>query len=138
MAASAAERGMGTTLTDVSWNYAFAELDQIGEFGITRVDLDVTTHDSSDNAMAYLAGILDGGTIPVRGNFKAGDASGQMQAITDCANGTHKTYRITLPNTAATKYTFYGHCSSIKVNPDMKGPIKFSAVFRVSGKPVWS
>lgn len=134
--ASAAELGAGTTLSDGS--YSIAALHTIGKCGASRADLDVTAHDSSDNALAFIAGLVDGGTLTCSGYLKTSDTSGQMQAITDMLAGTHKTYTLTLPNTDASTLVFYGHCNKYTIDPSLKGAIGIDLSFRISGKPVFT
>ncbi len=133
---SAAELGAGSQFV---WNsYAIVELTNIGEFGVTRDDVDVTSHDSSNNAYEYLPGMKNGGELSIAGNLISSDASGQMAAITACLTGTKATGTITLPNTAASTWAATMHCKSYKINPDLKGALKISFVFKISGQPTWT
>jgi hypothetical protein len=131
-----AELGQYTTLKFPT--YAIAKLNKIGEFGVTRDDLDVTAHDTSGNADDWIAGQLHGGNLTVSGFLITSDTSGQMAAITDCLAGTKRTMTITLPNTDASTWVATAHCSSYKINPDLKGAIGITMTFKISGVPVWT
>lgn len=133
---STAEKGAGSQFV---WNSnAIVELTTIGEFGVTTDDIDVTSHDSSNNAYEYIAGLKNGGELSLAGNLITTDTSGQMAAITACLAGTKATGTITLPNTAASTWAATMHCKSYKINPDLKGALKISFVFKISGQPVWT
>lgn len=133
---SAAEKGAGTTFTFNS--YAIAELTTIGEFGVTRDDIDVTSYDSSGNAYEYIAGLVNGGELTCAGNLITGDTSGQMAAITACLAGTKATGTITLANTAASTWSATMHCKSYKITTGLKDALKISFVFKISGVPTWT
>jgi hypothetical protein len=134
---SAAELGKGTTLADDSGNQ-IAELQTIGEFGVTKADLDVTAHDSSGNAMDYLPGLAEGGELACTGNLKTGDTDGQMAAIVDCLAGTRQYYTLTLPNTALSTFVFLGYVKSYRINPQLKDVIKISLTFKIANQPVFT
>ena len=129
--------GQGTTLK--KGEYAIAKLYQIGDFGGSRDDLDITTHDTSGNADEFMAGMIHGGEFTVLGYLDAGDTSGQIAAIgTDFGAGTKSTYTITLPNSEASTWAFTGHVKTYRVTPELKGAIRISITFKISGAPVWT
>jgi len=141
MAASAAERGYGAILLKGSGGTAapIAEITDISDFGASRADIDVTSHDSDDGAMEYIAGMIEGGELTVTANFIAGDTSGQIAAIaTDIASATLATYTLRLVNSANSTFVFSGYVKSYKIKSDLKGAIKVTLVFKISGKPVFT
>jgi hypothetical protein len=118
--------------------HEIARLNKIGEFGVTRDDIDVTAHDSSGNADDWMAGQIHGGELTVSGFLTTGDTSGQMAAITDCLAGTKRIGTIQLPNVAKSTWTAMMYCKSYKIDSDLKGPLGIAMVFKVSGQPVWT
>ena len=133
---SAAEKGAGTQFAFNGYN--IVELTSIGEFGVTRDDIDVTSYDSSNNAYEYIAGLTNGGELTCAGNLITSDSSGQMAATTACLAGTKATGTITLANTAASTWSATMRCKSYKINADLKGALKISFVFKISGQPTWT
>ncbi len=53
MTASTAERGYGALLK--KGDAPIAEIVDLGDFGASRAEIDVTSHDSDDGAMEYIA-----------------------------------------------------------------------------------
>ena len=133
--ASAAVLGKGLTMKDSS-NNAIAEIVDMGEFGESSADIDVTNMDTSGNFMEYIAGLREGGEIPVTCNFKKTDTSGQIALITDCQNGTRDTYTITFASGAT--WAALMHPKSYKIKPPVKEQIKIAFVFKVDGQPTFS
>jgi len=131
-----AELGQYTTFKFPT--YAIAKLSKIGEFGVSRDDLDVTAHDTSGNADDWIAGQIHAGDITLTGFLITTDTSGQIAAITDCLAGTKRVGTITLPNTDGSTWACTMHCKSYKINPDLKGAIGITLVMKCSGAPTWT
>ncbi|MDD3135023.1 MAG: phage tail tube protein [Methanoregula sp.] len=141
MTPSTAERGYGAILKKGTGGTAapIAEITDIGDFGATRDDIDVTSHDSDDGAMEYIAGMIEGGELTVTCNLLSGDTSGQIAAIaTDIAAATKSTYTIILSNTGASTFVFSAYVKSYKIKSDLKGAIKVTLTFKISGAPVFT
>jgi hypothetical protein len=141
MTASSAEKGYGAILKKGTGGTAapIAEITDIGDFGASRADIDVTSHDSDDGAMEYIAGMIEGGELTVTANFIAGDTSGQIAAIaTDIAASTLSTYTLLMNNTAASTFVFSGYVKNYKIKSDLKGAMKVTLTFKISGKPVFT
>lgn len=135
--ASAAELGLGAAIT-ISGS-EIAEVTDLGDFGITRPELDVTNHDSSGNAEEFIAGLIQAQEITVTCNLKTGDTNGQMAAITACAAGTVCPFGITLPNTAASTFVFTGRVKSYRIKADTKGVLKITFVIKQDKMaPTWT
>ena len=135
MAASSAESGTGTLL---SWNSVnVAEVNSVGEQGVTTEDIEVTHHSSDDQFKEFIPGLHDGGTIPFECNFDGTDA-GQAAIIADAYTGVKYTTVVTLPNTEASTWTFTAHLNDVKLNPKFNDKIILTGNFRVSGKPVFA
>lgn len=140
MTASTAERGYGAVLYKGAGRIAaIIELSDIGDFGASRADIDITSHDSDNGAMEYMAGMLEGGELTVTGNFISGDTSGQIAAITtDIAASTKSTYSLYLNNAGDSTFVFTGYVKSYKIKSDLKGAIKITLTFKISGAPVFT
>jgi hypothetical protein len=131
-----AELGKGATLKDSS-DYAIARIKTIGAFGVTKADIETTTHDVSGNFRSYMAGLGDGGEIPVTCDLLTSDSSGQIAAIADCLAGTEDTYTITLPNTDASTFVFRGYVKSYKIDPRINDTIGLDLVFKTTGSTAY-
>lgn len=139
--ASVAEKGYGAILKKGSGGTAapIAEIIDIGEFGANRADIDVTSHDSDDTATEYIAGMIEGGEVTLNCNFISGDTSGQIAFInTDLAARTVSTYTIIMNNTNKSQFVFSAYPKSFGLKPDLKGPIKATLAFKVTGCPVFT
>ena len=135
--ASSAQLGKGTTF---KWGttYYIAEIDTISDFGVSRDDVEISSHDSSGNFKEFMAGLAQGADITLTGNLITGDTSGQMQAITDCIAGTTKTGTITLPNTDASTWAATMYCKDYKITPNRTGALKIRLVMKITGVPTWT
>ena len=132
---SAAVIGKGASFKDAS-NNAVAEISDLGEFGESAADIDVTNLDTSNNFMEYIAGMREGGEFPLTCNFVKTDTSGQIALITDCQNGTRDTYTITFAGGATWAALMYP--KSYKIRVPVKEVIKITFVFKICGQPTFS
>jgi len=135
MTASTAERGYGATLAKGA--VAICEIMDFSDFGISRADVEITSHDSDSSANEYLPGLRDGGEITVSGNY-IHDDTGQAAAIVDFSDGSLDEYTITLANTAASTFVFDAYMKSYKIKADLKGALKITLVLKISGLPVFT
>lgn len=129
----AAKSAYGVTL---SWDGAeVAELSNIGGVEFSVDMRDVTTHDSASRFREFIAGLADGGEVPVEGFFDYTDTTGQLAMVTDAAAGTECEAIITFPSSIAT-WTFDALISRIKVgDTPVDGEIPFSATLKITGSP---
>lgn len=136
---SAAEQGLGIVLERLPTHAPIAEITDLGDFGITRPELDVTNHDSSGNAEEFIAGIIQAGEFTVACNLISGDTSGQMAALASCLAGTSGVYIIRLPNDDLSTFEFYGYVKSYRIKDETKGLIKATLTFKVArAAPSWT
>ncbi len=134
---TSATLGKGVTLKNAA-GYAIAEITTLGEFGGSRADVNVTSHDSTGNYEEYIAGMIEGGEFACTCNFVATDSSGQVQAITDCLAGTRQTYTITLPNASGSTFSATMHVKSYKILNALQDAIKLNLVFKIDGAPTFT
>lgn len=133
---SSAQIGLGASVKMAG--VAFAEVTDIGDYGVTKADIDVTNHDSSGNAEEYISGLIQSGEITITCNLKTSDTA-QAAAITACAAGTKVNFLITLANTDASTFQFYGHVKSYRIKADAKGVMKITFVLKSArGAPVFT
>ncbi|MFA5212618.1 MAG: phage tail tube protein [Methanoregula sp.] len=135
MTASTAERGYGATLAKGAT--AIAEITDYSDVGISRSDVEITSHDSDSSANEYLPGLREGSEITITGNYIYND-TGQNAAITDFSDGSLDEYTITFPNAAASTFVFYAYIKSYKIKSDLKGALKITLVLKISGLPVFT
>lgn len=124
---------LGTTLT---WNgNAVAYRLEIGGVNMTAREAEITNHDSPDRAAEYITTILEGGTVSLRGLFKASDANGQIALKNDCETGTAREAVITYPD--GTTWTFDALVTQFGTgDATPEGVLEFNAALRITGKPV--
>jgi len=124
----------GTTL---SWNSSIVGgLDNIGGLDMKVDEVETTTHDSVDAFKEYLPGLIEAGTVPLSGFFRADDANGQVAMMSDFVARTVRTGVVTFPASTGATWTFSGFLTAYKVGEATKdGAIPFSASIRITGKP---
>ena len=81
----------------------------------------------------FIAGLRDGGSISVEGNYIPKDAS-QSPILTDFHAGTSSTWTITLPNSLG---TWTATCFVQDVSPSIPvdDRITYSMTLKITGKP---
>ncbi|HUT68656.1 MAG TPA: phage tail tube protein [Dehalococcoidales bacterium] len=124
----------GTTL---KWNgEALAELLNIGGPGMSMNPIDMTSHDSDDTFMEFVAGLRDGGEVSIEGIFIPGDTAGQVAFVTDFQAGTAREVIITGPTAAGFTWTFNALVTAMDFAHPHEDKLSFSATLKVTGKPV--
>lgn len=98
-------------------------------------DIDVTTLEST--AKEFLQGLQDEGEISLEVNFDPSDV-GQTFCRTARAAQSKNNYRVTLPNTAATKLDFAAFCKGFSLAGGVDDVVKGSLTLRVSGAVVYT
>lgn len=113
-----------------------ARLTNIEPPEVSRDDIDVTDHDSPDGFREFVPGLRDGGEMAIEGNLIAGNTS-QQGLLSAIEVDTPETWVIEFPTTPMTTITFTGYVKSFQVGAaELDGALKFSASFKVTGKPV--
>ena len=127
----------GVTLTRAG--NAIAEITNIGGVEVSRDMIDVSSHGSPDNYKEKIPGLKDTGEITLEGNFKAGDASGQVALLTDFEAGTLQTFVLTFPTAITATWTITGFVTKFKTGDfAVDGKLPFTAAITPSGKPVFA
>ena len=110
-----------------------AELMNIGTPSLDRDEEDVTNHQSSEGYEEMIMTLKRTGTIPISGNYVAGD-DGQAKLLELYNAGTLAAMTIDLPNNLA-QWSFNAYVKSIHPLGELaNGKVAFSAVLRPSGE----
>ncbi len=110
-----------------------AELGDITPPELSRNEFDATTQNI--NIDAYVLGVLRRGQLQISLNYLPGDntqdhLTGLMKLL---INNTVTGWRITFPDTAATKWIMSGQMQSIKPKAPVDGKLANDVVMRMSG-----
>jgi len=125
--------GFGTVLI---WNYQkILELTNIGGVSQSRATIDVTSHDSPDGYQEFVAGLGDGGEIPLEGNFISGDANGQIALHTDIQGGTKRYCYIVFPMAQGGSMEAYAIATRFANAFPIDNKIPLTGALKISGKP---
>jgi len=116
-----------------------AELNSIGGIEITSDLADVTSHESEGAFREKVATLLDAGSVPMKGNFIAGDADGQRGLETDLEARLPQKFSITFPPAIAATFTFFALVKKWAIG-EMKadGTMDFEAELEITGQPLLS
>lgn len=123
------------TILKIATN-AVAKLKSIGGINITRAVVDVTTHDSADEYREYIAGLKDGGEVPISGLLLPTDTDGQIALQAALESGAETVFAIVFPAPISYTWSFNGIVTSFATTPaDIEGAVGMEAKIKVSGKP---
>lgn len=115
---------------------SIAEITELKPPQMSRDEIDVTSHSSSDGYREFIAGLRDGGEVTFQANWlptnSTHDATtGLLETFND--NVTHN-WKIVLPNTLAT-ITFSGFLTAFEPDLPLEEQGQLSGTIKVSGKP---
>ena len=128
---TAAVKAFGATL---QWNsQTVAELTDIGMPGIKTTSIDVSNEQSTGAFREFIAGMHDGGSVAVKGNWILGDTNGQVAMAADAAAGTKRTVVIT---GVSFTWTFTAFLTDFQPAGALDREFNFTATMKVSGQPV--
>ena len=114
---------------------AVGGLTSIGGVEVSADSTEVSAMDNTTGYKEYLAGLKDGGEVPVEGYLDGAD-EGQdkmYQALNDEA--VHKCAMV-FPEAIGKTWSFDGIVTKFATSANMGDAIKFSAAIKVTGKPV--
>lgn len=114
-----------------------AQLSSISGPSLSAETIDVTTHDSSNAAREFVAGLIDGGTVDIEGVYDPDNAS-QTSLRTDLVARTPVTYTITFTDTTPAIVTVSLLWTSFTPSAAADGALSFSASAKVTGLPTWA
>lgn len=127
MAASGAKSGFGTTLT--VGGTAVTEIVEIGPPGLERNMIDVTNMGSDNAAREFIGGLLNGGEVSVKLQFKASVATTLVGYFTESAA---KAHILTLPSSLGV-FTYNAWIMSYKPQAVIDDKVTADVTFKVTG-----
>ena len=133
---SLAKSGFGTTLTRAG--NAIAEITSINLPSLEQETIEVTNMGSADGYKEYIAGLKDGGSVTIEGNFIVSDTNGQLGLIDDLNAGTLQSFVITFPAAVGANWSFSALVTKFESEAPLDDKIPFSAELKISGKPTLS
>lgn len=121
--------------TTLNWNAVeVGELTSITGPSQKAKAIDVTNMDSPSGFAEYIAGIVDGGTVAIEGNFT--DSAGQAGLLTDFQARTARALVINVPGPHT--WTATAVCTDIDYDAKVSDRLTFKATFQITGKPVFA
>lgn len=126
------DMGSTPTFTDV------ANVTSISGPGLTKADIDVTSHDSPDNYQEWLAGLKDGGEVSMDINWDPAETTQQV-LISDfnlTGSAANRDYRIEFPDGAT--WAFAGYVKGFEPTAPHDDKLTASVTFKVNGKPTFT
>ena len=129
----AGEFAHGATLTLGGGIGAVANLTNIDGLDVSSDDIDVSDHNSTDGFREYIPGLIDGGEVPVEGNFNPTvaiafyDAQVARTVLTGCT--------LEFPDAATTTWTFDCYVKQVTTSAPHDDKLPFSATLKITGRP---
>jgi predicted secreted protein len=126
--------GTGVTLT-YSGN-AIAQMLEIEPPSPKANVIDVTTHDSTSGYKEKILGLIDAGSMKMKGNFYPGDTNGQIVLANARANRTLLSSMIlAFPSAIGCSWTFNAYVTEFKLLSPIDKQVTFEATLEVTGVP---
>lgn len=118
---------------------AIAEITELTPPQMSRDDIDVTSHQSSDGYREFISGLRDGGEVTFKANWLPTNSThdgttGLLETFND--NDTHN-WKVILPNTLIT-IAFSGFLTAFEPDLPIEEQAQLSGTIKVSGKPTVS
>ncbi len=116
---------------------SIAEIVELTPPQMSRDEIDVTSHSSSDGYREFIGGLRDGGEVPFKANWLPSNAThdGTTGVLAQFNSNSNKNWKIVLPNDTGIDIRFVGFVKEF--NPDL--PIEeqgqLEGTIKVSGKP---
>ena len=131
--------GSKLQIGDGAVSEAFADVAEILELtppSMSRDDIDVTSHNSSDGYREFIAGMRDGGEVSFKANWLPTNAThdnttGLLESFND--NASHN-WKIILPSSLIT-ISFVGFLTAFEPDLPLEEQAQLSGTIKVSGKP---
>ncbi len=118
---------------------AIAEITELTPPQMSRDDIDVTSHQSSDGYREFISGLRDGGEVSFKANWLPTNSThdgttGILETFNDDVN---HNWKIILPNTLIT-IAFSGFLTAFEPDLPLEEQAQLSGTIKVSGKPTIS
>ncbi len=116
-----------------------AEITELTPPAMSRDDIDVTSHQSSDGYREFISGLRDGGEVSFKANWLPTNSThdgttGILETFNDDVN---HNWKIILPNTLIT-IAFSGFLTAFEPDLPLEEQAQLSGTIKVSGKPTIS
>lgn len=113
-----------------------AEITELTPPQMSRDDIDVTSHSSSDGYREFISGLRDGGEVSFKANWLPTNTTqdgttGLLESFNDNVN---HNWKIILPNTLIT-ISFSGFLTAFEPDLPIEEQAQLSGTIKVSGKP---
>lgn len=113
---------------------AVGGLTSIGGVEISADSIEVSAMDNTTGYKEYLAGLKDGGEVPIEGYMDGADEGQDAMYAALNDEGVHKC-TIVFPAAIGKTWKFDGNIVKFGTNAQMGDAVKFSAAIKVTGKP---
>lgn len=127
---AALQRGDGATPTEVFTT--IANTTSIEGPGIEREDIDVTAHDTENNYMEFVPGLVDGGEVEIEVNY---DPAEHDSLVADFDDTDARNWRLVFPDPDATTWSFSGFLTEFTPEAPYDDKLAASITLKVTGKP---
>lgn len=116
-----------------------AEITELTPPQMSRDDIDVTSHQSSDGYREFISGLRDGGEVSFKANWLPTNSThdgttGLLETFNDNVN---HNWKVILPNTLIT-IAFSGFLTAFEPDLPLEEQAQLSGTIKVSGKPTVS
>lgn len=133
-------KGIGVTLTmgnTSDTNYAaVAQVRDIAGPSAEAADIDITSRDSTGNAMEFLAGLINGGEVTLDVVYDPGLA-GHDTLSTMFNAGTEVTFRLTYPAATDKRAVFDGYLKAFQPQAPLEDRLSANITIKVTGPVTW-
>lgn len=127
---TALQRGDGGTPTEVFTT--IANVTSIEGPGIEREEIDVTAHDTENNFMEFVPGLVDPGEVEIEVNY---DPSEHDALVADFDDNEPRNWRLVFPDADATTWQFSAFLSEFSPEAPVDDKLAASMTFKVTGRP---
>ena len=101
--------------------------------GIERENIDVTAHDTANNYMEFVPGLVDPGEVEIEVNY---DPALHDALVADFDDNVPRNWQLVFPDPAATTWSFSAFITAFSPEAPVDDKLAASMTFKVTGKPV--
>lgn len=114
---------------------AIANVTNVTGPGLTRSTIDVTAHDSPDNHMEFIGGLVDPGEVTFDIHY---DPAQHDTLIADLEDVDPRNYQVVFPDATASTWAFAAVMTGFEPSAPVDDKLSASLTFKVTGKPTIS
>ncbi len=114
-----------------------AEIIELTPPNMSRDEIDVTSHSSSDGYREFIGGLRDGGEVPFKANWLPSNAThdGNTGVLAQFNSDTNANWKIVLPNDTGIEIRFRGFVKEHNPDTPLEEQAQLEGSIKVSGKP---